>query len=99
MTDKEEWVVGASLRAVEESLIDEYAEGVSPDGIPCVFVLGSPRTGSTLLYQFLINHFRFHYPTNLFNDSFFETPVAGALFERGLSPQEAVEYESRYGKT
>ena len=99
MTDKEEWAEDVSLRAIEKSLIAEYAEGVSTANLPCVFVLGSPRTGSTLVYQFLINQFQFHYPTNLLNDSFVETPVAGALFERGLSSREAVEYKSHYGKT
>ena len=88
-----------SLSVIEESLRREHAAGIASNNLPCVFVLGSPRTGSTLLYQFLINHFRFHYPTNLFNDHFCEAPVSGAHFERGVTREGFVPYESRYGKT
>ena len=99
MTEKQDVGMGDSLSVIEESLRCEHAAGIASNNLPCVFVLGSPRTGSTLLYQFLINHFRFHYPTNLLNESFCETPVAGAHFERGLVRESAIPYESRYGKT
>ena len=39
-----------------------------------VFIIGLPRSGSTLLFQLLINNFKFSYFTNLVN-VFFRCPV------------------------
>ncbi len=99
MTERENRPPVDHLTLLEESLRRDHAKRVSSIEVPCVFLLGSPRTGSTLLYQFLINHFAFHYPTNLFNDNFCDTPVAGACLEGGMAGHASVPYESRYGKT
>ena len=62
-----------------------------------VFILGSPRTGSTLLYQIMINHFSMIYFNNLTNDEFPLHPSTG--LQLSLDYMSKVEYESRYGKT
>ena len=87
------------LHAVEESLATKFSNEISIGSLPCVFILGAPRTGSTLFYQFLINHFEFYYPTNLLNESFAEVPVIGAFFEQKLGTAAEVGYKSKFGKT
>ncbi|MDQ7090852.1 MAG: sulfotransferase [Methylococcales bacterium] len=42
---------------------------------PPVFILGAPRSGTTLLYELLISHYTFSYFTNLAN-TFPQTPLA-----------------------
>jgi hypothetical protein len=99
MTDSDVSEDVPAKERIEESLILRFAEGIVPQEVPCIFILGSPRTGSTLFFQAIINHFRFHYPTNLLNQSFAETPVGGTFFERQLGFDDSVPYESSYGKT
>ncbi len=99
MNEKNGLCISKSLRIIEKSLRNKYSKGMNIDKTPCVFILGSPRTGSTLFYQFLINHFQFYYPTNLFNDIYFKAPVTGVLFEQESHERNCVEYISNYGKT
>jgi len=66
--------------------------------IPLVFILGPPRTGSTLLYQLLVNFFGLFYFSNLVNDFFSEHPVIGAIVQQAFRWRE-VSYESKQGKT
>lgn len=68
------------------------------DGAPStIFILGAPRTGSTLLYQALCSRFSLPYFANLTNDCFAKTPIVGLTIQKAL-PVE-VRYASRYGKT
>ena len=67
--------------------------------IPLVFILGSPRTGSTLVYQLIVNFLGFYYFSNFVVDHFAETPIVGVALEQSLNPREPVSYESAYGKT
>lgn len=64
---------------------------------PPLFVVGAPRTGTTIVYQHLLNTFRFGYVCNL-ADEHAEAPIAYSLLARirgGYVPT----YENRYGET
>lgn len=88
------------MRLSQTLLFERYAtESVEINRLPLVFLLGSPRTGSTLIYQIVVNFFGFYYFSNFVADHFPETPIVGAALERMLSPRNIVPYESAYGKT
>ena len=55
---------------LEKLLFSKYAVPGATANAPTVFVLASPRAGSTLLYQWLINHFDIFYFPNLVNEHF-----------------------------
>jgi len=67
---------------------------------PVVFIIGPPRSGTTLLYQVLINHYSFAHFTN-FTALFYSAPVAGFWLARflPLGKQSPDRYKSRYGQT
>ena len=69
-------------------------DGASPG---TVFVLGAPRTGSTLLYQALCKHFGLPYIANLTNEAFAKTPIVGLAVQKAM-PVE-IRFDSLYGKT
>ena len=61
--------------------------------------MGSPRVGSTLLYQFIINHFDCYFPSNKLSQSFEENTWQKRLPELVDLGRSSVPYESKYGKT
>ena len=64
-----------------------------------IFIVGPPRTGSTLLYQLLVRRYRFCYFSNLLN-RFPATPLAVAKLSKALGGFDAAAaFESRYGAT
>jgi len=73
--------------------------GTGTPRVPLIFILASPRTGSTLLYQLLINAFGFGYVSNFVNDRCSRFPVAGTLLGRLFGRPRAVPLESDHGKT
>lgn len=62
-----------------------------------IFILGAPRTGSTLLYQALCSRFALPYIANLTNDRFARTPIVGLAIQKSVP--RAIDFRSRYGKT
>ncbi len=66
-----------------------------------VFVIGPPRSGTTLLYQVLVNRYNFVYLNNLAS-KFYTAPTIGIWLSKwigGFTPSKSPGYESRYGKT
>lgn len=66
-----------------------------------VFVIGPPRSGTTLLYQLLVNRFNFIYLNNLAS-RFYMAPMIGLWLSNGidaLASEKSPGYDSRYGKT
>lgn len=59
------------LEPVERRLLDQRESESTP---PC-FILGAPRSGTTLLYELLVTYYEFSYFTNLAN-MFYLTPLA-----------------------
>lgn len=71
-----------------------------PRGLAPVFVIGAPRSGSTLLYQTLVNRFDFGYLSN-FHCKYYGFPsLAHRLAKSRIpNPLPHVEYQSEHGKT
>lgn len=80
-------------RALFDLLLDA---DTAPSPAP-VFILGAPRTGSTLLYQALCSRFALPYIANLTNDRFAEAPIVGLAIQKAVPVR--IRYDSRYGKT
>lgn len=83
------------LGALEAKRIAHPVEGV----LRPIFIVGPPRTGSTILFQMLLNAYRFRFFTNL-HSLFFRTPAlveaaVGGLRDRFYRPRN----ESMYGYT
>jgi len=66
---------------------------------PVLFLLGAPRTGSTLAYQALVNAYHLAYLSNLVNDVFPRHPILGLLLHARLEDGAPVPYRSSFGKT
>lgn len=62
---------------------------------PPLFIVGAPRTGSTLLYQLVVHRFDVGYLSNRHCRLY----GAPSLVERLRPPREAPDLESRYGRT
>lgn len=73
---------------------------VSAGPVRPIFIVGLPRSGSTLLVQLLIAHLRLGYATNLVA-RFWNRPAFGVALNRALSndPGAISEVESFYGRT
>ena len=79
-------------RAVFERFSDSQANPV--------FVVCSPRVGSTLIYQLLINKFGFAYISNFVNDFYGANPAVGVANQLVSDNNKyLVSYKSQYGKT
>jgi hypothetical protein len=86
------WALNLALDRVETGLADG---GDSPLRQPPLFIVGPPRTGSTLLYQLLVHRFDVGYLSNRHCRLY----AAPALVERRRHPSPTVEFTSRYGRT
>lgn len=79
----------------ERSILERVPAGA---GAPALFILGSPRTGSTFLYQALCSTFMLPYIDNLTNRAFATTPIVGLLLGWTLRSKEPMAFTSSYGK-
>jgi hypothetical protein len=75
-------------------LLERVGQAAAPAPI---FILGAPRTGSTVLYQALCSRFGLPYIANLTNDHFARTPIVGLTIQKAVPVR--IHYASRYGKT
>lgn len=98
------------LAAAEQIAIDDLEVPAAPT-LPVVFVIGAPRSGTTLTMQWLAMSGVFAYPTNLLS-RFYKAPITGTQiqslltdpsydFNRELAGDCArgVEWHSDIGKT
>ncbi|KAA3646368.1 MAG: sulfotransferase [Chloroflexi bacterium] len=88
-----------SLDAAEATFFERFSGQVNTVDMPLLFILGSPRTGSTLIYQILVNSIRAFFFSNFVENHFANHPVIGVALEQTLNPHEPVSYESAFGKT
>lgn len=87
--------LNADLQGVEKSLMDNSSE----ESYPNIFILGLPRSGTTLLSQLLFNCLNF-YCTNNLMARFWEVPLTGAFLSKLIIGQrKGTSYKSFYGKT
>lgn len=62
-----------------------------------LFIVGSPRTGSTPLYQAVASVFSFPYISNFINERFGLHPLVGFALQRGV--QAEIDLKNQFGKT
>jgi hypothetical protein len=87
--------VATALFPLEYYLLGERHVGYTPP--PC-FIIGSPRSGTTLLYEALTVRFDFSYFSSL-SERFYKTPAASTYLGRGLLKRRAIgSFVSRYGQ-
>ncbi len=88
-----------SFLAPVENLVERrYTNQMSDD--PPVFIIGPPRSGSTLLYQLLCQRYHFVYFTN-FTIQLYHAPIIAAQLSKLLPARSAsrTDFQSTYGKT
>jgi hypothetical protein len=87
----------SALEALERSLFDTLSYNSRQADLEAVFIMGAPRTGSTLTYQAVCSRFGLPYVANVTNDCFATTPIVGLALQKAI-PVEIV-FDSRFGKT
>lgn len=60
------------------------------------FIIGPPRSGTTLLYQLMVQAFRFSYFPNIAN-TFYQCPIFAAKLAKKSSRDYSSQFESGYG--
>ncbi|MGI8527243.1 MAG: sulfotransferase family protein [Pseudolabrys sp.] len=84
--------------AIERALFDALADAHgAAEETNAVFILGAPRTGSTLTYQALCSRFGLPYIANITNDHFASTPIVGLALQKSMPVD--IAFASRFGKT
>ncbi len=98
--------INGLLGPVEEKIIVDY----HMPRYPVTFVVGAPRSGTTLMMQWLAVTSRFAYPTNMLS-RFYKAPYIGALIQQLFTAPEfnygneildfahEISFASRLGKT
>jgi len=66
---------------------------------PVLFILGSTRTGSTLVYQMIASALRFPFITNKTEKEYASQPLLGLLHLLPYLKQEEIHLHSVRGKT
>jgi len=80
----------------EHVLFARFAQIAIPE-VRAVFILGSPRTGSTLAYQLIAHCLRCTYFDNFLNDEYAEHPALAV--EATAKTDTKIDFTSNYGKT
>ncbi|MBD3418449.1 hypothetical protein GF412_05730 [Candidatus Micrarchaeota archaeon] len=85
------------LKIFEANILKRLADVNSH---PPMFIIGPPRSGTTLLYQVLVNRYKLAYFSN-FSANFPQTPIAALWIENTLFPKGNTKnaYTSKYGIT
>lgn len=88
-----------TLSDLEGWLLEEGTTSASTDVRGPIFIVAAPRTGSTILYQSMIEVFRLPYIANLTNTYFPKTPIFGFSIQATRPAYGSISGESRFGKT
>jgi len=80
------------LQPLERRLLDQCKDSYIP---PC-FIIGAPRSGTSLLYELLVTYYKFSYFSNLAN-IFFKTPLAVSYIGKPAIERRKGRFESSYG--
>jgi hypothetical protein len=86
------------LGTIEESVFRAVAESRKPCEYPAVFILGAPRTGSTILYQSMAAAYRLPFISNFVNTYFVAHPSVGVLLQESIIDYDALRSDSSFGK-
>ena len=81
-----------------KSLEHAFIRNAPAEFLPPIFIVGAPRTGSTLLYQLLIQRFHLAYMTNL-QSFFYGSPAIIAKLTKRLTSSRSSNFptKSKYG--
>ena len=83
------------LNELERKFFDIYKKEPT-----LLFMLGASRTGSTPMYQMIVNSFDVFYFTNLINNCFCENPILGVSLQKDdILNRGDIGYNSNFGKT
>ncbi|MCK0103897.1 sulfotransferase [Pseudohalocynthiibacter sp. F2068] len=80
------------LSPLEARLIERYKEAQWPH----VFIVGAPRSGTSLFYELLVTRYRFAFFSNLAH-RFYKTPVAASWCGRSIIQNRKSQFRSNYG--
>ncbi len=88
------------LKAIEQQLFNDFSN-YGERGRDTIFIVGAPRTGSTLLYLLLIKRFGLSYFPNIVNDLYHHVPAVGLMMWLGRNAHGELPttIESRFGHT
>lgn len=91
------------MNAVNEKVLDKYDIYSAPEfncplAHPPVFIIGAPRSGSTLLFQALTDAFDVGYLTNRHN-MYFGSPRLCEILFQPLKNKSASNFSSNHGQT
>jgi LPS sulfotransferase NodH len=88
--------INGLLSSVGNDVINRFEK----NKYPIIFIMGNPRSGSTLLLQWLASLGVFAYPTNLLS-RFYEAPCVGAKIQKVLIDYDfkGEIFDPSYGKT
>lgn len=81
------------LKSIEDELSSDFEEVM-----PNIFIIGLPRSGTTLLAQVLFNNLDIACTNNLMA-KFWDTPFTGARLSKMVISGKSNNYKSNYGKT
>lgn len=84
--------VSLVLKPLESHLLRCHGEARGP----VVFILGPPRSGTTLLYEVLVRRYEFAFISNLAH-RLYRTPVAASRLGRRVIRSWSGSFESRHG--
>jgi len=88
-------IINKNLLPVENELTKQF----NFPSLPVIFIVGVPRSGTTLISQLIADHGDFSYISN-FLAKFWETPYLGSIIERATEIRNnRVSYDSNYGNT
>lgn len=88
------------LTSLDRSLIDEYASSDNIRQSTPIFIVASPRTGSTILYQAMCKYLDVAYFSNI-GDSLSQTPLVSWMLAKSLIDLEKhnIICENEYGES
>lgn len=89
------WLVMCLLYPLEVALCYRYSKTATA---PPIFIVGPPRSGTTLLYQLLIANYRFSYFSNL-SHRFYKTPISTYWLTHRLVSSKPTDLTSTFGTT
>ncbi len=84
--------VHTALAPIEAKMLSRQAEARWPH----VFILGAPRSGTSLFYELMTTQFAFSYFTNLAH-RFYKTPLAATRLGQPFIADHQPSYQSDYG--
>ena len=89
----------ADINSLLSGLEKDAVKSFKKNNFPIIFILGNPRSGSTLLLQWLASLGCFGYPTNIIS-RFFKAPYIGAKIQKVLAEFDfkGEIFDPTYGK-